>query len=205
MSWLESQYKVDYWCLIRHSFSVCLCVVKFYFLVLSTVRWNLNDEQKHWRLNIMENVATGLVFIIVVVNVFITAFGVHRPNRSDWPGTHTQVFFLFFANHIYSLCSPSFSAPPLYTRYFLSCLTIQFASIDIHVVSMFLVLSSPNLTFTIPLRDLQTHWPLQALREISTRKWLKKQNPATVHLPENHYPSLLKPRREKRRKREKQQ
>ncbi|KAK2897457.1 hypothetical protein Q8A73_013837 [Channa argus] len=50
-------------------------------VVWFTVRWNLNDEQKHWRLNIMENLATGLVFIIVVVNVFITAFGVHQPNR----------------------------------------------------------------------------------------------------------------------------
>lgn len=41
---------------------------------------------------------------------------------------------------------------------------------DFHVVSRFLVLSSPDLTFTIPLPDLQTHWPLQALREISTGK-----------------------------------
>lgn len=56
-----------------------MCVV----LLLFTVRWNLNDEQKHQRLNFMENLATGLVFIIVVVNVFITAFGVHRTNYSN--------------------------------------------------------------------------------------------------------------------------
>lgn len=62
---------------------MCVFVIKWYFLVLSTVRWNLNDEQKHWRLNFLENLTTGLVFMIVVVNVFITAFGVHRPNRSD--------------------------------------------------------------------------------------------------------------------------
>lgn len=34
----------------------------------------------HYKLNIMENVATAFVFVIVVVNVFITAFGVQRPN-----------------------------------------------------------------------------------------------------------------------------
>ncbi|XP_022594978.1 ninjurin-1-like [Seriola dumerili] len=52
-------------------------------LLIFIVRWNLNDEQKQWRLNTMENLATVLVFIIVVVNVFITAFGVRRPNRSN--------------------------------------------------------------------------------------------------------------------------
>ncbi|XP_078144650.1 ninjurin-1 [Centroberyx gerrardi] len=60
--------------------SLCLQITVGVLLIF-IVRWNLNDEQKHWRLNIMENLATGLVFIIVVVNVFITAFGVQRPNR----------------------------------------------------------------------------------------------------------------------------
>ncbi|XP_026224542.1 ninjurin-1-like [Anabas testudineus] len=64
--------------------SISLCLqVTVGILLIFIVRWNLNDEQKHWRLNTMENLATGLVFIIVVANVFITAFGVHRPNRSD--------------------------------------------------------------------------------------------------------------------------
>lgn len=44
------------------------------------VKWNLNDESMHYRLNILENVSTALVFIIVVVNVFITAFGVQQPH-----------------------------------------------------------------------------------------------------------------------------
>ncbi|XP_075882169.1 ninjurin-1 [Nelusetta ayraudi] len=52
-------------------------------LLIFIVRWNLNDVQKHQKLNLMENLTTGLVFMIVVVNVFITAFGVHRPNRSN--------------------------------------------------------------------------------------------------------------------------
>ncbi|XP_041802083.1 ninjurin-1-like [Chelmon rostratus] len=64
------------------SISLCLQVTVGVLLIF-IVRLNLNDEQKHWRLNLMENVATGLVFMIVVVNVFITAFGVHTPNRGD--------------------------------------------------------------------------------------------------------------------------
>ncbi|XP_038578161.1 ninjurin-1-like [Micropterus salmoides] len=64
------------------SISLCLQVTVGVLLIF-IVRWNLNDEQKHQRLNIMESLATGLVFLIVVVNIFITAFGVHRPNRGD--------------------------------------------------------------------------------------------------------------------------
>ncbi|XP_037626337.1 ninjurin-1 [Sebastes umbrosus] len=49
-------------------------------LLIFIVKWNLNDASMHYKLNILENVATAFVFIIVVVNVFITAFGVQRPN-----------------------------------------------------------------------------------------------------------------------------
>lgn len=49
-------------------------------LLIFIVKWNLNDQSMHYRLNILENVTTAFVFIIVVVNVFITAFGVQRPN-----------------------------------------------------------------------------------------------------------------------------
>ncbi|XP_049589346.1 ninjurin-1 [Syngnathus scovelli] len=49
-------------------------------MLIFIVKWNLNDERMHYRLNIMENTATAFVFVIVVVNVFITAFGVQRPN-----------------------------------------------------------------------------------------------------------------------------
>ncbi|XP_054639519.1 ninjurin-1 isoform X2 [Dunckerocampus dactyliophorus] len=52
-------------------------------MLIFIVKWNLNDERMHYKLNIMENVATAFVFIIVVVNVFITAFGVQRPNTSQ--------------------------------------------------------------------------------------------------------------------------
>ncbi|KAM9342437.1 ninjurin-1 [Pholidichthys leucotaenia] len=64
--------------------SISLCLqVTVGILLIFIVRWDLNDEQKHQRLNLMESLATGLVFIIVVVNVFITAFGVHRPHRGN--------------------------------------------------------------------------------------------------------------------------
>lgn len=61
---LSSFRFVNVWCVV----SRCL------------VKWNLNDESKHYQLNILENISTSLVFIIVVVNIFITAFGVQRPN-----------------------------------------------------------------------------------------------------------------------------
>ncbi|KAM9444493.1 ninjurin-1 [Clarias gariepinus] len=51
-------------------------------LLIFIVKWNLNDESKHFQLNVLENISTALVFIIVVVNVFITAFGVQRPHTS---------------------------------------------------------------------------------------------------------------------------
>lgn len=47
--------------------------------LLSTVRYDLNNPAKHAKLDFLNNLATGLVFIIVVVNIFITAFGVQKP------------------------------------------------------------------------------------------------------------------------------
>lgn len=44
-----------------------------------TVRYDLNNPAKHTKLDFLNNLATGLVFIIVVVNIFITAFGVQKP------------------------------------------------------------------------------------------------------------------------------
>ncbi|XP_048029495.1 ninjurin-1 [Megalobrama amblycephala] len=50
-------------------------------LLIFIVKWNLNDSSKHFILNLLENIVTALVFVIVVVNVFITAFGVQRPEE----------------------------------------------------------------------------------------------------------------------------
>ncbi|XP_030280210.1 ninjurin-1 [Sparus aurata] len=81
---LEQGPNLSFYTPIVTLISISLCLqVTVGVLLIFTVRWNLNDEQKHWRLNFLENLTTGLVFMIVVVNVFITAFGVHRPNRSD--------------------------------------------------------------------------------------------------------------------------
>ncbi|KAM7411631.1 hypothetical protein PAMA_021560 [Pampus argenteus] len=81
---LEQGPNVSFYTPIITLISISLCLqVTVGVLLIFIVRWNVYDEQKHWRLNIMENMATGLVFIIVVVNVFITAFGVHRPKHSD--------------------------------------------------------------------------------------------------------------------------
>ncbi|XP_022055861.1 ninjurin-1 [Acanthochromis polyacanthus] len=45
-------------------------------MLIFILKWNLNDEKMHYKLDILENFTTAFVFIIVVVNVFITAFGV---------------------------------------------------------------------------------------------------------------------------------
>lgn len=44
-----------------------------------TVKYDLNNQDRHARLDFLNNLATGLVFMIVVVNIFITAFGVQKP------------------------------------------------------------------------------------------------------------------------------
>ncbi|NP_001104201.1 ninjurin 1 S homeolog [Xenopus laevis] len=52
-------------------------------LLIFIVKYDLNNPAKHYILNILENTATGLVFIIVVVNVLITAFGVQKPAETS--------------------------------------------------------------------------------------------------------------------------
>ncbi|TRY55442.1 hypothetical protein DNTS_004878 [Danionella cerebrum] len=41
-------------------------------------RKNLNDVANQRMLDLMNNVATGLVFLTVIINIFITAFGVQK-------------------------------------------------------------------------------------------------------------------------------
>ncbi|XP_068999436.1 ninjurin-1 [Embiotoca jacksoni] len=61
------------------SISLILQIVVGVMLIF-IVKWNLNDVRLHYRLNIMENLTTAFIFAIVVVNVFITTFGVQQPN-----------------------------------------------------------------------------------------------------------------------------
>ncbi|XP_036752825.1 ninjurin-1 isoform X8 [Manis pentadactyla] len=54
-------------------------------LLIFLVRYDLNNPAKHAKLDFLNNLATGLVFIIVVVNIFITAFGVQKPGVDAAP------------------------------------------------------------------------------------------------------------------------
>ncbi|XP_018096645.1 ninjurin-2 isoform X1 [Xenopus laevis] len=47
-------------------------------LLIIIARKNLNDVSKQPQLNLLNNVATGLVFLTVLINIFITAFGVQK-------------------------------------------------------------------------------------------------------------------------------
>ncbi|KAM6171068.1 ninjurin-2 [Erethizon dorsatum] len=59
------------------SISLLLQVVIGILLVV-IARLNLNEVENQWRLNQLNNAATALVFITVVFNVFITAFGAQK-------------------------------------------------------------------------------------------------------------------------------
>ncbi|XP_025054604.1 ninjurin-2 [Alligator sinensis] len=47
-------------------------------LLIIMARMNLNDVSKQLRLNVLNNTATALIFITVILNIFITAFGVQK-------------------------------------------------------------------------------------------------------------------------------
>ncbi|GAB1291221.1 Ninjurin-2 [Apodemus speciosus] len=70
-----SQYYATLLALI--SVSLLLQVVIGILLVV-IARLNLNEVENQWRLNQLNNAATTLVFITVVINIFITAFGTHK-------------------------------------------------------------------------------------------------------------------------------
>ncbi|XP_038623782.1 ninjurin-2 [Tachyglossus aculeatus] len=47
-------------------------------LFIIIARMNLNEVSKQQRLNHLNNMATALVFVTAVINIFITAFGVQK-------------------------------------------------------------------------------------------------------------------------------
>ncbi|XP_039370520.1 ninjurin-2 isoform X3 [Mauremys reevesii] len=47
-------------------------------LLIIIARLNLNDVSKQHRLNVLNNTATALIFITVILNIFITGFGVQK-------------------------------------------------------------------------------------------------------------------------------
>ncbi|XP_038267575.1 ninjurin-1 [Dermochelys coriacea] len=52
-------------------------------LLIFLVKYDLNNPAKHAKLDVLHNLATGLVFIIVVVNIFITAFECRNQPAED--------------------------------------------------------------------------------------------------------------------------
>lgn len=66
-----------------------VCKSPSLFALCCTARLNLNDIAKQPRLNILNNTATALIFITVILNIFITAFGVQKtglyPTRNFGP------------------------------------------------------------------------------------------------------------------------
>lgn len=63
---------------------IILIAASLFFQVLAGVlfinmaRKNLNEVANQRSLDIMNNVATALVFLTVIINIFITAFGVQK-------------------------------------------------------------------------------------------------------------------------------
>ena len=49
------------------------------FSLFSTAGLNLNKVERQWRLNQLNNAATALIFITVIINILITAFGAGTP------------------------------------------------------------------------------------------------------------------------------
>lgn len=105
-----------------------------------------------------------LFFLIAVVNISpqsLTA-QVKPQDLTKNPHRYSHTLILF------TLTGFLFFDLSIQNRHFLSSLSVHFASIGIGVVSMFWVISSSVLYN--PLPDLQTHWPLSSLREISAAK-----------------------------------
>ncbi|OCT57819.1 hypothetical protein XELAEV_18002999mg [Xenopus laevis] len=57
-------------------YSLSLVIIGILLNIIA--RKNLNDVSKQPQLNLLNNVATGLVFLTVLINIFITAFGVQK-------------------------------------------------------------------------------------------------------------------------------
>ncbi|XP_070610960.1 ninjurin-2 [Erythrolamprus reginae] len=62
---------------------VLISVSLFFQMIIGIVlivmaRLNLNNVAKHQRLDLLNNMTTVLVFITLIINIFITAFGVQK-------------------------------------------------------------------------------------------------------------------------------
>ncbi|KAM4564002.1 ninjurin-1 isoform 2-T2 [Odontesthes bonariensis] len=68
------QYRFYIPLIVLLALSIILQVIVGLLLVF-IVKYDLNDERKHAKLNRMNNVATVFVFFTVLINIFITALG----------------------------------------------------------------------------------------------------------------------------------
>ncbi|KAM8803937.1 ninjurin-2-like isoform 1-T2 [Rhynchonycteris naso] len=76
---LEQGPSSQYYAALITLISISLLLQVIIGILLAVIaRLNLNEVEKQWRLNQLNNAATILVFITVVINVFITAFGAHK-------------------------------------------------------------------------------------------------------------------------------
>lgn len=111
-----------------------------------------------------------------------------------------QVFCLFLLMFILFLCSPLSIQTVSFSPAFYCAVCPNRHPCSQHVFGPLLSWPPDLQPSQSSLPDLQTHWPLWALREISSGKQLKNTNPATVHLPENHCPALRKTREKQQRR-----
>ncbi|XP_028736239.1 ninjurin-2 isoform X3 [Peromyscus leucopus] len=76
---LEQGSSLEYYTTLITLLSISLILqVVIGILLVVIARLNLNEVANQWRLNQLNNAATTLVFITVVINIFITAFGAHK-------------------------------------------------------------------------------------------------------------------------------
>ncbi|KAJ6659960.1 hypothetical protein lerEdw1_018157 [Lerista edwardsae] len=76
---LEQGHSFQYYATLTALISVSLFFqVAIGILLIVMARLNLTDVTKQQRLDLLNNIATVLVFITVIVNIFITAFGVQK-------------------------------------------------------------------------------------------------------------------------------
>ncbi|XP_066114754.1 ninjurin-2 [Saccopteryx bilineata] len=76
---LEQGPSSQYYAALVTLISISLLLQVVIGVLLAVIaRRNLNEVEKQWRLNQLNNAATILVFITVVINIFITAFGAHK-------------------------------------------------------------------------------------------------------------------------------
>nr|XP_005288025.1 ninjurin-2 [Chrysemys picta bellii] len=76
---LEQEVSFQYYATLISLISISLFFqVVIGILLIIIARLNLNDVSKQHRLNVLNNVATALIFITVILNIFITGFGVQK-------------------------------------------------------------------------------------------------------------------------------